>query len=167
MPAEDIRDIKPPVDLPVHHWIWWVCGTIIVLIWLFFFVRFLRERLRRLKERPSSPKTPWDLAYERLDDLNRRNLPLAGQFNPYFTELSDIVRRYVEERFRINAPEMTTEEFLVLMKTSSELNDQQKNLLKDFLDLADMVKFAKYNPDVREAEKGFHLVKQLVNETKI
>ncbi|MBI4309916.1 MAG: hypothetical protein HY591_06255, partial [Candidatus Omnitrophica bacterium] len=76
------------------------------------------------------------------------------------------VRHYLEDRFQIKAPEMTTEEFLNLVKTSPALKEEHKRILRDFLNGCDMVKFARHEPTVEEAQANFDLARQLIEETR-
>jgi hypothetical protein len=57
-----------------------------------------------------------------------------------------ILRRYVERRFGLRAPERTTEEFLGELRETSVLDDGLKKLLRAFLQHADLVKFAQLRP---------------------
>ncbi len=89
-----------------------------------------------------------------------------GKYQEYFFRLSDILRHYIEGRFLLKAPEMTTEEFLICLNQSSQLNQFQKQGIKDFLTQSDLVKFAKLEPTTAQADTGFQLVKKFVDETK-
>ncbi len=60
----------------------------------------------------------------------------------FFVAISAIVRRYLEDRFDLRAPELTTEEFLALAGSASSLSHDHQHLLRDFLRQADLVKFA-------------------------
>ena len=81
-------------------------------------------------------------------------------------ELSDIVRRYLENRFNLRAPEMTTEEFLNGVKDNKALSYEHKSLLREFLLHCDLVKFAKYEPPEKEADLSFKSAKELIDQTK-
>ncbi|MBL8013083.1 MAG: hypothetical protein JNN05_04475, partial [Candidatus Omnitrophica bacterium] len=108
----------------------------------------------------------WSVADEQLSWLNKQGLSSPGEFRTYFTELSTIIRTYLEQRFEIRAPEMTTQEFLESMKDSSVLHQQHKDILKELLQTADMVKFAKHQPNGERAALCFDLARRMVNETK-
>lgn len=163
--AEDIRDVKPPVDLPANLFLLIVVLTIGAILVGFLFVRFLSNRIRRARIDETSVLPSWDLALKRLEDLKQKNLPALGQIKEYYTLLSDIVRRYLEDRFSIRAPEMTTPEFLWHLRDARELTADHKRLLTDFLQSCDMVKFAKYGPTLREMEESFLSAKKLIEET--
>ena len=164
---DDIRDIKPPVDLPPDYFLLYALLGCLVIVGFFFLIRFILPRLKRPKKIFVPEKKDWETALERLNALQKRNLLNQGQIKEYYSELSDIVRLFIEDRFLIRAPEMTTQEFLFSLKDSRELTAEQKGFLKDFLNACDMVKFAKYSPDLKEGEEGFRLAVKLVEETKI
>ena len=106
------------------------------------------------------------IAYQALERLKAKDLPRFGKIKEYYIELSDIVRRYMENRFSFRAPEMTTEEFLYFLRESDRLKGAHKNLLKQFLNHCDLVKFAKYGPTGQEIDGSFNFAKKLVDETK-
>ncbi len=158
----DIKDVKPPLDEPFPSW--WIFLLVALVVAVCVYAVFYFFRRKSIAPAPV-PLPPWEAADQRLEDLKTRGLLKSGQYQAYYTALSDIVRRYIEDRFQIRAPEMTTEEFMTSLKHSAVLNARQKEILKSFLMAADMVKFAKHVPDPRDAEEGFHLVKQLVDAT--
>ena len=90
----------------------------------------------------------------------------TGKVQEFYFELSNIARHYIEDRFKLKAPEMTTEEFLTTLKKSEALNSEQKSLVKDFLSHCDMVKFAKYLPQKKEIDSSYESAKNLVDQTK-
>ena len=162
----DIKDVKPPVNLP--DW-WWLCWVLLVglaiagIVYLFF-------RFKKAPQAPVAPPPPpipaWELAYKQLETLQRENLLDRGLFKEFFTRVADIARLYMENRFNIHAPHMTTEEFMYYLGVSGHLNEPQKVALKEFLNSCDMVKFAKYDPTIKEAGHNFDLAKKLVDETR-
>lgn len=162
--TNELKDVKPPVGLPETPW-----GLILIVglgvAALIFGLWYWTKKKKGLKSR-LEPKTPWEVAYQQLDELRRRDLFGHGRAKDHFSELSLIARSYIEDRFNIRAPEMTTEEFLERVKTSSSVNPRHKEILGDFLVLCDMVKFAKYGPNAYEASQSFDLVKKFVDETK-
>jgi len=164
--AEDIRDVKPPVNFPADYSLFFFILGCIFLAVLFFFLRYWSQRLKEAEKIVAQPDPPWVTALRRMEKLESRHLPQAGQFKEFYTDLSAIIRQYMEGRFNINAPEMTTEEFLSSLKHAVELNAEHQRLLQDFLNSSDMVKFAKYGPSVGEAEKSFVFARRLVEETK-
>jgi len=162
----DIKDVKPPIYLPDFWWLLWLLLIIIALaVGIYFLLHYKKPLAVRVE--PPAPKIPaWDQAYQELEALRRENLLDKGLFKEFFTRVSDIARRYMENRFNIHAPHMTTEEFMYYVGKSGHLNDTQNLALKEFLNSCDMVKFAKYDPSVNEALKNFDLCKKLVDDTR-
>jgi hypothetical protein len=158
---DDIRDVKPPIETPL--WVWLLIALAVCAVAAAIYV-FLRNRKKTI---PAVIRPAWDTAFARLNDLSGKQYPQKGMFKSFYSELSAIVRHYLEDRFQINAPEMTTEEFLNYVKSTASLTDEQKKALKDFLNGSDMVKFAKHEPSVSEAQANFDLAHKLVVETKI
>lgn len=162
--ASDIRDIENPVNFPRKWTVYIITASVLVLLIIGLLVYFLREK--KEKEEVSLRKPAHELAYEMLESLKRRNLVKQHKIKQYYIELSLIVRHYLEDRFDIKAPEMTTEEFLLKTKESGDLSGKQKNLLKDFLLHCDLVKFAKYGPSELESDSSFQSAKKLIDQTK-
>jgi hypothetical protein len=163
----DIKDVKPPVNLPD---LWWLLWLLLILIAIAACIYFFLRRKKILQEfiKPQVPELPaWEKAYQQLEVLRRENLLDKGLFKEFLTRVADIARHYMENRFNIRAPHMTTEEFLYYLGITGHLNDTQKAALKEFLSSCDMVKFAKYAPTTTEALKNFDLAKRLVDDTRV
>lgn len=164
--AQDIRDVKPPVAYPLGYG--WIV-IVIVLVLLGVLAAFFWQRRRKGGPKgppPVPPKPPHEVAYAALAALEAEHLPVQGRIKEYYIRLSNIVRYYMEGRFCIHAPDMTTEEFLFFLKGSDQLSGRQKNELKAFLNSCDMVKFAKYGPGGDEMRESFDLAKRVVDETR-
>lgn len=131
---------------------------IILFLWI--------KKRRALAAEQAVIRTPYEIAFGQLMELKRKDLPGHGQIKEYYTELSDIIRHYLERRFSFKAPEMTTEEFMHTLKISPGMLDDHKKLLKDFLSRCDMVKFAKYGPKPIEMLDSYNSAERLVEQTK-
>jgi len=161
-----IRDVKPPVALPSNYGGWIILIILLLLILLIFIIQKY-WRIRKMQAPSPEPVVlPWDRALSQLNQLEDENLPAQGRGKEFYVRLSDIVRHYIEERFSLRAPEMTTEEFLVSLKDSRNLNLEQKKFLQKFLNQCDMVKFAKHKATVSEMQESICLAKELVCQTK-
>jgi hypothetical protein len=161
---KDIRDIRGPKSFISKAWLYVLIGLITLLIIGAVSVFIV---LKKKKEEFKKPPTPAHIiAYEALTALERKDYIRRGLTQAYYTELSDIVRHYLENRFNIRAPEMTTEEFLIKVKVDSSLSLEQKGLLRDFLTACDLVKFAKHQPAEQEATLSFASAKKLIDQTK-
>jgi len=164
--ASDIRDIKGPMGLPSKYrfLIYVLIAALAALLAAGIFL-FIRNR-RLAKAAKIASSLPHEAAYERLRALKAKDLPGKGRIEEYYVELSNIARRYLEDRFNLRAPEMTTEEFLADLKEREKLSRAHKALLKEFLFHCDLVKFAKYGPSPNEMDLSFESAKKLVDQTK-
>jgi hypothetical protein len=163
--ATDIRDIKPPEEVPFDWRPYGIAVAAVVAVGLLgaaFF--YLLNRPRRQRVIP--PRPPHEIALSALNRLHTRHLIEAGQFEGYYVELSAIVRRYLEDRFHVRAPEMTTEEFLSTAASDGRLTATQRRLLGDFLTQADLVKFARHLPSLRDSEAAYDAARRFVEETQ-
>jgi hypothetical protein len=163
--AKDIRDIKGVEPVPADLRPYYVGGGLLLLlavaVWLF-------RRWRRRPERvaPAAPPLPaHEVAARALADLARRRLPQEGRFVEHYTALAAIVRTYIEHRFAVRAPEMTTEEFLVTSQRDARLAGGHRTLLGEFLRECDLVKFARHVPAVVDGERALAAATRFVAET--
>nr|AUN36968.1 hypothetical protein [uncultured bacterium] len=108
---------------------------------------------------------PWEVAHNRLEELASRRLPHQGRYEPYYVDLTAILRYYIEDRFHLHAPDRTTPEFLDEASRSGVISEAQQVLLAQFLRHCDRVKFAQYEPTFEEMESGIEVVKRFVLET--
>lgn len=161
----DIKSIhKLPMRVPI--WVWIIPGAALTA----FLIGLITSRLWKHREQiiPSAPPVPpYIIALKALVALKGKGLLEQNECNPFYTELSMILRTYLEGRFRLNAPDETTEEIVEEMSRSRELNGTQRNILQEFMRQADMVKFAKGHPDRSTMESAFSTTKQFVEETKV
>lgn len=160
----EIRDIKGIVT--TGGGLFWVVFLLIIAL-LAICAVIWRKRIKKKETLVlERKKTAHEIAYEQLMSLKERDYPGKGLIKEYYTDLSDIVRHYLENRFNLRAPEMTTEEFLEYVKTFSDLVKEHKMFLKDFLSHCDMVKFAKYGPTKLEMLDSLHSVEHLLDQTR-
>jgi hypothetical protein len=164
--ANDIRDIKPPIDPPIDRRPFYVAAAALAALIL---VSAILYRVLRRKERVAAgppPRPAHEIAHEELARLRARGLVEQGAFKEYYSALTAIVRTYLEQRFRLRAPEMTTEEFLmVTARGAAALQSSHRALLGDFLGESDLVKFARHHPTLADAERAFGAAARFVTET--
>ncbi len=165
--SSEIADIKPIHKLPgrIPVWLWMIPAVALSA----FLIGLITSKLWKHRDTivPSTPPIPPHLlAFRSLEGLKNKGLLEKDECNPFYTELSMILRTYLEGRFQLNAPDETTEEIVEEMSRSIELNGTQRNILQDFMRQADEVKFAKGHPDRTTMESAFITTKQFVEETK-
>lgn len=162
---QDIKDIPGPVELPVNNTPFLIRIVAGMLVIVGGAAAFLWLRRRKTFQEETVKKPPHVIAYEQLESLMASGLIEAGRIEEYYVSLSDAVRTYLENRFGLRAPEMTTEEFLAAAAKDSRLKDEHKKFLSRFLVHCDLVKFARYGPDVAEMKSAYESARQFVRES--
>ena len=165
--ASDVRGIKPPVAIKKSYFRIYIIIAIVfgVLVIAGAIILFYRGKQKEIEFVPE-PLPAHQIAYNELENLRDLNLISEGRIKEYYYRLSNIVRHYIESRFKLMAPERTTEEFLAEMTVTDRLAGVHKELISNFLEHCDMVKFAAYGPDTREIENAFDSAIKLVDETR-
>ncbi|HSP99049.1 MAG TPA: hypothetical protein VL049_17640 [Candidatus Dormibacteraeota bacterium] len=163
-PPSDVHDIKGPLAKPRDYTpLLWIGAAVLAVLGLLV---VLVRRLRRPQAAAAVPPRPLhELALEALDRLQAAGLIDAGQYEEFYVRLSAIVREYIEARFRLRAPEMTTEEFLQAAQRRAQLAPSHRALLGHFLGEADLVKFARHHPTPGDAERAFAAGREFVRST--
>ncbi len=139
---------------------WWafaggpllLCSLIAVLLW--------RHRRKAVQV------SPYEQASVALSELEAEGLPDEDARDAWYVELSSIVRRYLEGRFALRAPELTTEEFLRIAQRSVRISTEHKTLLNSFLADCDKVKFAGYEPGEEESRSVLAAARRFLLETR-
>jgi len=162
---QDIKDIAETVNLPVNYMpliIWIVVGLVVIAggVTTFLLLKKREKRQEEVLRRPAHV-----IAYEQLEKIISSSLIEQKRVEEYYVLLSDTIRTYLENRFALRAPEMTTEEFLDAAANDSNLKDEHKIMLSDFLMHCDLVKFARYGPDEGEMKSAYESAKRFVDET--
>lgn len=126
------------------YYYWWAILLVLALIAGGIFLwRRLRSGAPLLPKKPQ--KTPYEIAISALNALKSRKLWETGHEKEYYTDLTDILRRYLDGRFGIQAMEMTSNEIMSRLADLSR-QDVPRDKMRDILDMADFVKFAMVRP---------------------
>jgi len=137
-------------------------GAAIVLLW--YFLKKPKRTAAEAEEKPE-PKIPAHIiALEALAALEKEKPWLKGDLKKYHSDLTDILRDYLEDRFLVPAHEQTSNEILQQMRFTELENDAMLRL-RHVLKLADMVKFAKEKPEAAENERSLQLTREFVSLT--
>ena len=165
-----IFDIIGPRSAPVTFTevLPWLVIALIAGIVLYILARFLpRNPLRRFV-RPAAPPEPAHvIALRELKALMEAELWQQGEIKEYYSRLSDISRRYIDNRYAISSPELTTDETVRMLQKAAVTTGGQMSLVKELLSLSDMVKFAKYVPESGLHEKYYADAVRFVEETRV
>lgn len=128
---------------------------------LFLFRAFKSRRLI------AQQRSAYDEAIAQLRTLEARGAPDADAADAWYVELSAIVRRYLEHRYDVRAPELTTEEFLQVATARPELHADHRALLSTFLAGCDRVKFAGYRPEAAESLASLEAARAFIEDTRL
>ncbi|MGB5238393.1 MAG: BatD family protein [Flavobacteriaceae bacterium] len=172
--AQPMFDIKPLIEVEKNY-----AGVWKVLLWILlilavtgFLIYFLFIKKKKLSEEEKEALLPaYDRALLELKRLENSKYLIQDEYKRYYSELTDIVRSYLEEDANISALESTTNQLiekLELLKDAGELKLNQDTIrqFQMILQTADLVKFARSKPPTTQAENDRQAVEQLVIKTK-
>jgi hypothetical protein len=154
--------LDPPRERIFLARIWPVYPAAVLLIvglWLLLRGRRLARRQRTVDA--------WAWARERLAALEAAGMPAPEHADRWWVELSAVIRTYLEQRFAIRAPELTTEEFLRVAGRSAALGTAHRELLAGFLADCDRVKFAGHHPEADESRAALAAARRFVDDTPV
>jgi hypothetical protein len=140
-----------------------ILGIIIGMIWYYFWRKRMNKPLFPVLTRPQGP--PWQIALQNLDVLGEKKLWQNGKIKEYYSELTDILRQYLQNQYGIDAMEMITTEILAAYDMAG-LQADARFKLSSILQLADFVKFAKATPLKDENESSMTYARQFIEDTK-
>lgn len=167
---EDIKDIKDPLSVPFD----WVQLAKYVGIGLFLIILLGVALFFILsKKKPSEivsgftqrkPLPPHEIALAKLQTLKDKKLWQNGRVKEYHSEISEILREYLEARLGFNAMEQVTDE--IMDELENRVNEEVQRKAKTILQLSDLAKFAKFEPLPDENEQSMNFAVDIVNATK-
>ena len=169
--TQTFKDIKEVLHVSLTIWDYLLYGGIILLLAAagYFGYRYYKK----MKEKPPKEETPvapprpaHEIALEALSDLEKKHLWESGADKLYESEVTEIIRQYIENRHSIPALEMTSNDLisrLVFVGIHRELLEE----MNTFFRCADMTKFAKYHPTPLEHQAAMRTAYRYVDATKI
>lgn len=143
---------------------WWLILIILLAAaggW--WAVKRYRKEGTLLKKKPTPD--PYQVAMKRLGELKDKKLWEKGMEREYFTELTEILRQYLDSRFGINAMEMTSRQIMDALSSNAEIKEK-RGYMRQILNVADFVKFAKVRPLPADNVEAFDNAWKFVEETK-
>ena len=163
--ADTLLPMRAPLEDRAASVAYWGAGAAIGLAGLAALAIWLLRR-RRVMATLRERETAFERAMQRLERLELQGVPDDAAAGPWYVELSDIVRRYIEERLAVRAPELTTEEFLREAGRNEEFSQGHRDLLADFLERCDRVKFAAHRPGAEESRRALDAARRFLGETR-
>lgn len=171
---QSIADITPQLDTPLN----WAelkeyifnkyTGIALILMLLILAVMFyiVRKHKHGSLFAPKVQEPPHIIAIKELENLHNQKLWQNDKHKQYYSSLADIVRKYIDGRYDINAMEMTSDEILTLIKPLI-VHKKEYSSLNDLLKISDLVKFAKFVPADDENEAYYDSAYYFVENTKL
>ena len=136
-----IFDIIPPRTAPVtfSEIVPWLVIVVISLAVIYLLARFLpRNPLRRFVRPPAPAEPAHVIALRELYRLRDEELWQKGEVKEFYSRLSDILRRYIDNRYGIMSPELTTDETVRMLQKAAVTTHDQMSLIKELLSLSDL-----------------------------
>lgn len=163
----DIKDTwKPPFVLADYYPI--IYGVLFALLFICiigYIIKRLKNKQSIIPFKKSEPKLPpHEQAIKELEEIKQQKLWQQGRNKEYYTLITDVLRKYIVDRFGVNAMEMTSSEILDLLRKDENAKPVFDNL-KQILMLADFVKFAKMNPLPDENNQSMNNAYLFINQT--
>ncbi len=168
--SQTIKDLKPPMTVPMsmEEFALYV-GIVLALTGIGYGIYYYIQKKRRNagdpveEHKPNIP--PYLLALMQLEELEAKRLWQAGEIKGYYSEATEIIRRYFEARFGIMALEMTTGEVMLQLE-KFKMEKRTFTAIEEMLSSADLVKFAKHQPVASENEQVMVNARSIVEQTK-
>jgi len=173
MVVDTLQPYKPivaPIAAPISMkevFPWLLVVLLAVLVGLGFWLFFKRRKKHvdqdgNIVRGPVIP--PYDKAVDDLKRLREEKLWQSGKVKEYFSSLTDIAREYIEGQFGVNAVEMTTDDILEEIRPL-RFPKETYDKLKDTMEVADLVKFAKYSASTLESDTALTSMTEFVDES--
>ena len=169
--AAEVRPLKGLIGVPrLWHKLaaWGVAALVLLGVLIYAWRRYLARRQARLLEqfRPGKPSKPAHLeALDELDRIKSLGLIEKGQTKLFHILVSEAIRHYIARRFGLDVLEMTTWE-LALALEEKNLDQHWRTLTGEFLQGCDLVKFAKYKPQIVEINATFNKAYEIVEKSR-
>lgn len=171
--SSQVADIKPVLN-PKFYWMAFfqvmliVLAIVVILVLAIYLIRrFIQKKPVFSSATPEPILPPYELAVMKLNNIKQQKLWQQNRSKEYHTELTDVLREYIEKTFDISSLEMTSEEILLNLNHLRFESKPAYTALQQILKLADLVKFAKWNPAPDEHEQSLYNAYLFVNETKV
>ena len=169
--AKAIFDIKEPIEEPFsfidwlkENWIW-VAIILVLLIGGTLLVRYLKNRPEVIVEEVKPIIPQHVLSLRKLQKLKDDKLWQEGKVKQHHSEISEIIREYIENRYQVNALENTTDEIMQSLRFHS-IQPDLLTKLNQILVLSDLVKFAKEKPLANENDASLLTAVEFIKSTK-
>lgn len=168
--AQAIKPIIGPLKIPLTFremlpWILLGLAAFLLVAGVIWYLKKRRKKEPVFQLKPVAVMPPHEKALHELEKLRLKKLWQSGQVKQYHSELTEILRRYIEERFLVPALEQTSAEISGSLLNHAGCSDDALDRLMRLLILADMVKFARAQPVATENDQSFSDGVEFVRQT--
>ena len=170
---QKLFDIKPVIEVekPSEGFPMWIAYVVLGLLLLGVLLYFLFFRKTKAEREAENKLAPFEEAIQHLAQLDSEGLLAANEYKKYYSELTDVLKKYLDEKVYDNALESTSDELieqLELLRDSGKLPISKEAIaeLSSVLKTSDLVKFAKSQPDEGTARVDRNTIEKMLNETK-
>lgn len=166
--TKDIKDIKSIIEVPLSFWDYFVFVIyFLLLVGIGYGIYYFVKKKRKVKkDRPKISVPPHVWAINELKRLDEEKLWQKGDFKLFHIRLTEIIRTYIELQLNILALEMTSSEIIEAIRSENKIPNELMNRFTRFLEISDLVKFAKYTPFPDENSFCFKAAFDFVDATK-
>ena len=162
----EAKDIKGPIDAPVtfSEVLSYLLGGIIIGLLIYLLLRYLKRKkpIEIITKKAEVVLPPFEIALTQLEELKIKKKWQSGEIKAYYSDLSEIVRTYIENGLHTPAMEMLTDDIIDRLK-ARKIDTAQLSIL---LNTADMAKFAKAQPTSAENELAITFAFEFIHQTK-
>ena len=156
---KEIKDIMD-VEAGTNPLLYYVLGGVILLAALLVWY-FSKKKKQVVAAAPVKTVSPYEEAMNALERLRKQGFVYNGSVKNYYSELNDILRKYLDAQLSLHSMEKTNEEIIRELRRL-ELSSDDRQQLSEALRVSDYVKFAKYHPDETLNEQSFRVIKHAI-----
>lgn len=155
-----------PLGWPMEWWFWILAIGLLAAVLVGALVTLVAWRRGARPIAPMVRQSPYRLALDAIARIEAAGYLERGEVDRFYTELSGVIRHYIEGQFGLRAPEQTTEEFLQALMAKPVLLRGHRDALASFLEQCDLVKFARVRPTRQEGQNVLSAARGFVEATR-
>lgn len=161
---EELKDIKSVLDVSWNIFLMLAVILIVLMIGggLYWYFRQKRNPVKEI----AAVILPHEKALQELGRIEVEDLIAKGEIKEYYYQVSNVLRNYLEERFSLNAYHQTTQEFIIDIISSDLIEGRFIEILKDYLQHCDLVKYAELKPLENVSKELICTTRKFIEETK-
>lgn len=163
----EIKDIKEPFDAEYEFkdFLKWIILLLTIILIVYILKKYVFNKKEKVEKKIIKKIVPAHItALKELNNIEKKELWQSGKIKQYHSGISEILRKYMEHRFKFIALELTTDE--ILSNIENTISREEHIELKQVLQRADLAKFAKSKPNEEENKQSMELAKRFVDKTK-